>query len=265
MTTLAVELSVDARGPCALYIASDSRITWGKASSWWDSAQKTFISGGSPDIFGYCGGAFVPTQVLNQVSRQIEAGILFSPDACAVERHGRWLKTIKTSVSTSLSAQISDFSILHGSRDGIGMDCSFHLWISKFIASSKTWKDKKLSLSNDKSHFVYLDGTGATHLKTLVETTGDPKSKETSRGAFKNFFQTLKNGTDNFSGGAPQIVGIFRGKDPQYFGLIWNKERYFCGCKLVAGSNFNKIVWFNELFERADGRTRDRLKGAQKH
>lgn len=256
---------MDSGGPCALYIASDSRITWSDANSRWDSAQKTFISGASPDIFGYCGAAFLPTQLLNQVARQIEAGILFGPNANADERHGRWLHTIQTSVSNSVAAKMYNFSILHGSRDGIGMNCTFRLWISKYVANSEKWTDKEILLKSDRSHFVQLDGSGAAHLKTLLKTIDESEIKSTSRCAFQKFFHSLNSGADKFSGGAPQIVGLYRGKEPQYFGLIWKGERYFCGCKLVAGLDFNNIDWFNELFERADGKTKNRLDGAQKH
>ncbi|SEK55367.1 hypothetical protein [Pacificibacter marinus] len=265
MTTLAVELSVDSRGPCAIYIASDSRITWGDSGKRWDAAQKTFISNTSADIFGYCGSAFVPTQVLNQVARQIEAGILFDARASADERHGRWLNTIKASISNSSSAQFFDFSILHGARDGVGIGCTFHLWKSTFTAKSKEWKEKKIPINTEKSYFVSLDGTGASHLRTRIKATDDTQTKSTSRGAFQQFFQSLKDGDDDFSGGAPQVVGIFRVREPQHFGLVWKDSRYYCGSEVVAGSNFNKILWFNELFERADGRTKKLLKGAQKH
>lgn len=265
MTTLAVELSVDSRGPCAIYIASDSRITWGNSDTRWDSAQKTFISNTSADIFGYCGSAFVPTQVLNQVARQIEAGILFNASAGAAERHARWLKAIKASIANSCSAQFYDFSILHGAREGIGMSCIFRLWRSTFNAKSMTWTDTEVPITTDKSYFVSLHGTGASHLRDRMKAMDDTQTSNTSRGAFQQFFQSIKDRDDDLSGGAPQIVGIFRGKEPQYFGSIWEGSRYYCGSELVAGSKFNNVLWFNELFERADGSKKVRLKGAQKH
>lgn len=79
-------------------------------------------------------------------------------------------------------------------------------------------------------------------------------------------FQSLRDGADDLiSGSAPQIVGISREKEPQYSGSIWENSRYYCGSELVAGSDFNKVLWFNELFERADGRKKTQLKDVQKH
>ena len=125
MTTIAAHLSVDSRGPCAMYIASDSRITWGTASRRWDAGQKAFASTASPDIFGYCGSAFFPTQIINQVTRQIDVGILFDEMACADERHGRWLKTVKKSLEVSASAEVPDFKLLHGSPNWERNDLRF--------------------------------------------------------------------------------------------------------------------------------------------
>ncbi len=265
MTTIAAELSIDSRGPCALYIASDSRITWGAPQYWWDSGQKSFASKTSPDIFGYCGSAFFPTQVLNQVTRQIESGILFDSSASADERHGRWLKTIMNSLENSREASVNDFALLHGARDGNGMACSFRLWQSRFNARSKAWEDKEIDLHRDHSHFASITGTGRNKLQRRLEDAVNEDHSRTSRHAFQTLFKSIGEGDDVSSGGAPQIVGIYRVKPAQYFGMIWNNERYFCGCKLVAGANFECVDWFNEQFERCDGKTRKRLAGAKKH
>lgn len=57
MTSLGVALAIDARGPSAMYIITDSRISWPNGGHW-DAGQKTFVSACSPDIFGFCGDAF---------------------------------------------------------------------------------------------------------------------------------------------------------------------------------------------------------------
>jgi hypothetical protein len=265
MTTIAAQLSVDSRGPCALYIASDSRITWGSKQRWWDAAQKTFASHASPDIFGYCGSAFFPPQILNQVTRQIDAGLLFDETACADERHGRWLTTIKKSLENSARPDIPAFKLFHGSRGGSGMRCSFRLWQVDYQSGSQSWKDQEVSLETVRSHFASIKGTGRVNLQEQIMATSNEAEAGTSRHAFQQLFASIKEGGDPFSGGAPQIVGLHRVNHAQSFGMIWNNGRYYCGCKLVAGSNFQSIDWFNERFERADGKTMMRLKGAQRH
>ena len=249
MTTIAAQVSVDSRGPCALYIAPDSRITWGKSEDRWDSGQKSFASSSSPDIFGYFGSAFFPTQVLNQVTRQIEAGILFAFDAGAEERHGRWLKTIRSSLENSSNPQVKDFSILHGAREGEGMSCSFRLWEAKFSSANQSWMDTEIDLRKDHSHFASVNGSGKPGLIRRLREPSLKTETQTSRNAFQKLFQSIAKEDDSLSGGAPQIVGMFRVRNAQHFGMIWNEKRYFSGCKLVAGSNYQSIDWFNDQFE----------------
>jgi hypothetical protein len=77
MTSLVSWVGIDARGPASIYIASDSRITWGDDSSRkWDCAKKTFCSLRFPIIFGFCGDVFVPTQIISSVIELIDQGIL---------------------------------------------------------------------------------------------------------------------------------------------------------------------------------------------
>jgi len=265
MTTIAAHLSVDSRGPCAMYIASDSRITWGTASRRWDAGQKAFASSRSPDIFGYCGSAFFPTQIINQVTRQIDVGILFDEMACADERHGRWVSTVKRSLEISASSDVRDFKLFHGSRTGEGMNCCFRLWEVSFRSDGQIWKDVEIDLRTDQSHFASVSGSGSDSLQKQLGSTNQPDEAGTSRHAFQALFHSIKAGSDPFSGGAPQIVGMYRIKSAKSFGMIWDCDRYYCGCKLVAGVNYDSLEWFNDRFERADGKTMKRLKGAKQH
>lgn len=265
MTTIASELSMDSRGPCALYIVSDSRITWEKHEHRWDSGQKTFASNSSPDIFGYCGSAFFPTQILNQVTRQIEAGILFDENARANERHGRWLHTVKCSLENSKNALIENFTLLHGARDGSGIGCKFLLWKSTWSAKRRKWTDEVVKLRPEHSQFLTITGTGREKLESRISSSSQEDQANTSRHAFQILFSSIKDECDKFSGGAPQMVGLYRVKPAQHFGMIWKGRRYYCGVELVAGSNYENIEWRNEKFERADGKSKVLLKGAKSH
>jgi hypothetical protein len=79
MTTLVAWLGVDSRGPASLYLASDSRITWGGSASW-DRGRKLFACRQKPYLFGYCGEAFFPSQLLGQVTERIDANLLSASD-----------------------------------------------------------------------------------------------------------------------------------------------------------------------------------------
>jgi hypothetical protein len=59
MTTIVTWAAVDTHGVSSIYIASDSRISWG-ATTVWDSGRKTFASQDCPFVFGYWGDVLFP-------------------------------------------------------------------------------------------------------------------------------------------------------------------------------------------------------------
>lgn len=263
MTSIAVELSVDQRGPCALYIVSDSRITWGGAQSRWDSGQKVFASQFTPDIFGFCGDAYFPPLILSQIISQIDAGILFSRTAPPAERHAKTVKLFQSAIRNSQNPPINSFTIFHGSREGEGMKSRFRLWRTRYEKNGRLWKNEELPVEEARSYLAAIDGSGAAHVRrSLSDSQTEPG---TSRGAFRVFFDELKLGSDPLSGGAPQLVGMWRIGPGRHFGMIWNRKRYFCGTEVRIGTDFDNAFWFNEKFERADARTLSRLKDAKEH
>ena len=78
MTLIVSWAGVDSRSPSSLYIASDSRITWGKKH--FDQGKKVFACKSHPDIFGYCGDVLFPLMILNQIVDSIDSGLLYSAD-----------------------------------------------------------------------------------------------------------------------------------------------------------------------------------------
>jgi hypothetical protein len=98
MTSLAVALAVDSRGPTAIYLITDSRLTWNAtASQRWDGGQKTFASARTPDIFGFCGDAFFPPMILRQFLDQVNSSLIFPDDMNADERHSALTSMLKRS------------------------------------------------------------------------------------------------------------------------------------------------------------------------
>ena len=125
MTTLFSWLSVDNRGPSAIYIVSDSRITWGSPDKWWDSGRKVFAMK-SADVLGYCGEVLFPSLVLGQLSDLIDRGLLWPRDCAAENRHSIILEYLKTSFERRHNAPNHDFTIIHCAREGDGLASKFH-------------------------------------------------------------------------------------------------------------------------------------------
>ena len=173
MTSLAAKLSVDSRGASALYILSDSRITWASSSPiHWDAGQKAFCSHISADIFGFCGDALFPPYALRQMVDIIDSGLLFSKSDAAEYRHDQALSVFRSTIQSGHGLSIGDFSVIHGARDGELMSSSFRLWIVRFDSNSATWHQEEINLDTSHSHLCYIDGSGRRVIQEY-ENLGD--------------------------------------------------------------------------------------------
>ena len=263
MTSLAASLSIDARGPSALYLITDSRITWENSLRKWDAGQKTFASRTTPDVFGFCGDAFFPPTILRQIMDQIELGLLGGSDTD--RRHAALVERFKESISKSFGAPMRAFSIFHGCRDGEGMKSRFRLWETIYSAAAKRWDDREHNLSSIRSCLVHIDGSGRNVIENRDRDWIGTKAEGTSRAAIWAFCDALASGNDPFSGGAPQLVGIWRKGPARSFGFVWEEKRYVGGQEVRHDVNWSAIDWFNNLFERCDGQTGTVLARAQRH
>jgi hypothetical protein len=265
MTSLAVTLAVDSRGPTAIYIITDSRLTWEGTSQRWDFAQKTFASNRTPDVFGFLGEALFPPMILRQILDQISCGLIFSDDMNAAGRHEILFDGLRWFLSQRARSQVYSFSIFHGSRDGELMESRFRLWETSYNAVSSNWSDQERDIKTDRSYFAHVDGSGRDHVvKRSLEWT-ETDAQGTSRAAIWSFCNALNEGKDASSGGPPQLVGIWRKGPAQSFGFWWKGHPYLSGAKVPKNSEFGCVNWFNHRFERVDGGTGKRIVGAQKH
>jgi len=116
MTSIVVWAGVDTHGPSSLYVASDSRISWGKDDSW-DQGRKVFSSASNPHIFGYWGDVIFPALAIPTIIDRIDRGVLNSRD-------GAWHTEIQQAIrllwSNYPKGQRKDFGIVHGLRVGEG-------------------------------------------------------------------------------------------------------------------------------------------------
>lgn len=265
MTSLAVALSIDSRGPCAMYIVTDSRFTWGTKSKRWDAGQKTFSPVNYPDVFGFCGNAYFPPLALRQMIDLVNAGIIFRPSETAEYRHQRAIDVIRSAIENRSHAPISNFSIFHGARDGEFMTSKFRAWKTQYASKTGEWTDQELDLSNGQSYLAHIDGSGATTVSRYADRWRRTSAEGTTRAAIGAFCDALYSESDEFTGGPPQLVGIWRKGVARQFGFIWCGKRYLCGVEVPSDAQFDSVDWFNQRFERFDGEKIKRLEDAQRH
>ncbi len=87
----------------------------------------------------------------------------------------------------------------------------------------------------------------------------------TSRSVFSAFCDAIVSGEDPFTGGAPQLVGLYRKGGGVSFGIVYGGARYFLRVPVTDRALVSMVEWRNALFERCDGQTMKRLEGAQRH
>lgn len=268
MTSLGVALAVDSRGPSGLYIITDSRLTSSNGGIF-DAGQKAFASSCSPDIFGFCGDAFLPPAILRQAIDQISSGVLFSACLSSDTRHKLFVQLIRRTFSMQIRMPIDSFSMFHGARDGALMESKFRVWrtVADFDKKSKIirWFDEELLLEAGNSYFAHLDGSGGSNIAARGKEFDGTSAARTSRAAIWSFCNALNEGKDRFSGGAPQLVGIWRKGDAKNFGFFWKGKPYVCGAEASIGNLLANVDWFNHRFERCDWRTGKRLLKAARH
>ena len=81
MTSVIGWAAYDSRRLSAIYLATDSRVTWSPAPNVWDCTQKTFCLRNSPEAFAYCGDTLGMTQLISQITVAIEQGFIPPPSS----------------------------------------------------------------------------------------------------------------------------------------------------------------------------------------
>ena len=264
MTSLAAAIARDSRGPCALYILTDSRITWIEPTERWDAGRKTFGSATSADVFGYCGDAYFMPMALGQILNMAACGALDLATESAKERHSVILKQLKNSLGRIATKHVLSMTVFHGARQGKGMKSIFRLWRSTYNPQTKRWSDIELSVA-DRSYLAEIDGSGKATVKKFEAKTNKTAASGTSRAAIHAFCKSLRSGEDPFTGGAPQMVGLWRMGTARQFGYYWKRRFFISGMECVDSTGRKNIDWFNEFFERCDPETGRRRQGSADH
>jgi hypothetical protein len=266
MTTLASWAAIDSRGIASLYLVSDSRFTYaisGKVQS--DEGQKIYACQTQPNLFGYCGWVDFPARALREITEEIDAGKLFLREDTIDVKQEKLLVELKRKLNsvlatTRLPPNLS-FKILHAARHGSGLKARFTVWVNQWSFSGG-WRIEELDLPVH-SDLVDQDGSGAAALIIEHDRWQRSDVAKTSRAVFSAFCDALKKKTDPYSGGPPQLAGLFRTGTAHHFGIVYNGKLYFQGKEATAPGLPKVPEWFNETFERCDPITLKRLPYAQ--
>lgn len=265
MTTLVAWCGVDSRGPASIYLASESRISWGKAI-YWDYGRKVFASSTTPDIFAYAGDVLFPSLVLGQIIELIEKGLCFDPVDTAEIKKQKIFQILKDAFINYPKSEQRNFTIVYCTRENLGMDSVF--WAFTIIWDCKKgWAEDSKEMPQ-KSDVIARFGSGGKFLDKWQTVWNMTTEKGTSRIVFSAFCKALYKSEDPHSGGSPQLVGLYRKGNGKTFGIIYKGKRYLLGSPIITEPVNLKnpdIEWRNDLFENCSGYTKKRLLEEQKH
>jgi hypothetical protein len=245
----------------SLYIASDSRYSW-ETYGKYDYGVKVFGCLNSPEIFGFCGDVLFSSNLINQVITQIDNGLFFNEIETKDSKSYKIQQFISEAVKFYPKVGLNqNFTIIYGTR----INKDFYLFKYFYNHKMNEFEFEEIKLPNVSAK-VYTGGSGSVEFNKNFENFEKEKHNEykTSRGVYQCFVKTLKNIKDIYSGGTPQIVGLYRIKNAIVFGSVVNEKLYLYGREYIQNINSGNIEWRNENFERTNPHTGKILDGAQK-
>ncbi|MGD1062483.1 MAG: hypothetical protein ABR860_04405 [Terracidiphilus sp.] len=266
MTTLLAWVGVDQRGPASIRIAADSRISWSGATGGflqkWDYGRKVFASQRHPDLIAYCGDVLFPTQTISQIVELIDKDAFFPSGASPEDKVRLIVSALEQAATEYPAAQTRDFSIVFSSRIRKGMEGTFEFYSVPFTGG----KAKTINLLDipNKSKEITILGSGKVTFQPYLERWRASDIGGTSRSFFSSFCEYLRSGSDPYSGGPPQLVGLFRVGAGRSFGVVWDGKLYLTGMEMLVPRQQVKFDCYNELFEICDAVTLQRLDRAQR-
>lgn len=264
MTSLIAWVGIDARGPASIYIASDSRVTTGGGSPKDDFAPKTYCSLKYPIIFGYCGDVLAATKVISDVLTLIDEGALMLTGD-VFQKTSRVMAEIKNIQEMMSDPYITSYSLLIGFREGEGFgQARFDASKISFDRSNLKFTFECIDLYRERSFLIFAAGSGEGSVLANHQRWEKSTQARTSRAVYGAFCDALLSGADKYSGGAPQVVGLYRIGKGRLFGTKY-KGKLYVGGKPAAVDIGEVVEWRDELFQRIDPTTKELIDGAQRH
>jgi hypothetical protein len=268
MTTLIAWTSYSNTGqsphlPRAIYVASDSRITWGSAASRWEAGRKVFTPLKEPHIFGYCGDVVFPSLVLGQVIAAIDCGVLFAPESNANEKNEVIFDTIKASHERRFNVPEQSFQILHVHRTQNWPSTNYVAWLISYDSATNSWSCSQVTIPS-RTGIVIALGTGASAAKSHASKWAGSDVGGTSRAIFSAFCDAVISGNDPLSGGTPQIAALYTKNAPRPLGYVENGLTFLNGLQLGPSGALINIEWRDRLFQRVDPSMLSPIEGARR-
>lgn len=258
MTSVAVWAAVDSRRVSGLYIASDSRVSWGSTHHW-DQGRKTFACHSQPYIFGYWGDVLFPALAIPMIIEQLDSAVLVGNPARPFGVVGNALRRLWLDYPP---AERRDAGVIVGHRLASGMKSAFSLAVFTYEAADGKWSRRSLPMPS-RSAVLRLAGSGTESVRKARRPWEESTEAGTSRAVFAAFCDSLASDTDPGSGGGPQLVGLHRVGPGKTFGVTVGRKAFLTGAK-ASRQQAGRVDWFNELFERV-GPAGVRLADAQRH
>ncbi|MBF0181050.1 MAG: hypothetical protein HQM03_13590 [Magnetococcales bacterium] len=262
MTSLIVWVGVDQRSPASVYIASDSRISWGNCTQW-NCGSKLFTSPIHPIIASYTGDSVFSVSCIHKIIERIQNKLLDF-------KIGSLGDKIKLLIATELinypktHFNNSDIVIVVRQDGRLKLECNFILY------HYKCYKNGSISFTIDEtkkfksSEYMLCLGTGKNSVEEYLNKWRKSDASGTSRAIFSAFSDALSKGSDTYSSAPPQLCGLYRIGNGKKIGIIMQGKRFFDGTEITEKYNeLNNIEWRNELFERCDGKTASMRTDAQ--
>lgn len=276
MTTLIAWAAIDDRNTSAVYMASDSRISWG-ANEFWDSGRKVFASDKHPEILGYTGDALFCTQVLGQVIAFIDSCSPLS-DLLTIDEKFNYVADLIERAFSSYPTKLClpNFSILYLTRLGKTWGACTYAWTlrggwaeRKIHTIPMTWSDVYAAGTFPAMYASAVlfasDGSGGADFRTFYnESTWLAKLPIYSRGIFGAFTDFIDEGKDSRTGGKPQLAGLYRDHAAQKIGYVEDGVRFLYGIAVSPHDYQGELRWVNRTFENCAALSGLRKPGEQR-
>lgn len=272
---------MDANGQTSLYFATDSRLSWENTNFAWDCGRKVFGCRNQPDIFAFTGYGLFSVTVISRLCSLIDEGLVSDSIRSSLTTRCQWvMDSIKYAFNRHPSEIIDKFTIFYGTRIGVGTAPNSSIRKSAenredydeyrgswFGGCSVTWdgvelKNNQLEFPQEFSKYLAVDGSGGKYVEVHLEKANSESQCNTSRIIFRKFCDALREKKDKYSGGPPQIVGLYRDKAAQNFGVVIDGKPFYLGVSEVFSDS--GLQWRNENFERVNSRG-DLIEGAKRH
>ncbi|MGZ9899796.1 hypothetical protein [Shewanella gaetbuli] len=260
ITTLIAWVACDgAAKKNAVYLASDSRLSWGQLG-YWDLGRKIFPSEKYGDILGFCGDALFCSQQLSQIITYIDSCSSFEVVNEPLERSDLIYELIKNSFGPyPKKFALKSFTIVYLTRRAKYDFCAFSIkW-----SSAKGWSKEELKIGNTSSLIIWAGSGGNEYKELHANEIKHSDFGENSRGYFYALNRFIKSNKDPATGGPPQLSCLYNIGAAVKIGTVFDEERYIYGLKIPNGENINNVRWVNDTLETFDANQLKRFQNAQ--